>query len=157
MTHGGFAKAHFVAPADVEVVEILTPSNSEVSQANMDGIEQINPPTYPELIPEPQPILPSVNGFLIYRGIDWWIRDPTSEITFTNTCPLDFFVTFIMIKGHTSPRFRELVNSITQLTIKDAFTEIIALGGATDTSVKGLATRDNRLKVLWSQLIYDKD
>ena len=157
VTHDGFAKAHFVAPADVEVVEILTPSNSEVSQANMDGIEQVNPPTYPELIPEPQPILPSVNGFLIYRGIDWWIRDPTSEITFTNTCPLDFFVTFIMIKGHTSPCFRELVNSITQLTIKDAFTEIIALGGATDTSVKGLATRDNRLKVLWSQLIYDKD
>ena len=157
MTHGGFARAHVVDPANVELVEIFTPSNSEVSQANMDGIELVNPPIYPELIPEPQPILPSVNGFLIYRGIDWWIRDPTSEITFTNTCPVDFFITFIMIKGHTSSRFRALVNSITQLTIKDAFTEIIALGGATDTSVKGLATRDNRLKVLWSQLVHDKD
>ena len=156
LTHGGFAKAQ-VDPANVELVEMFTPSNSEMSQANMDGIELVNPPIYPELIPEPQPILPSVNGFLIYRGIDWWIRDPTSEITFTNTCPVDFFITFIMIKGHTSKRFRTLVNSITQLTIKDAFTEIIALGGATDTSVKGLATRDNRLKVLWSQLVYDKD
>ena len=67
MTHGGFARAHVVDPANVELVKIFTPSNSEVSQAIMDGIELVNPPIYPELIPEPQPILPSVNGFLIYR------------------------------------------------------------------------------------------
>ena len=51
-----------------------------------------------------------------------------------------------MIKG--------LVNLMTDVKLKNIFTEIITLGGSRDTSSKGLAARDNKLKSLWAKLIF---
>ena len=108
----------------------------------------------PDLIPKPSPVLPSVNGFLVYRGVDWYIRDATSAIQFTNSCPVDYMITYIMIKGHTSAEFKGLVNLIDDERIKNIFTKIITLGGSRDTSPTGLAARDNKLKSLWATLMF---
>ena len=59
-----------------------------------------------------------------------------------------------MIKGHTSPEFKGLVNLMTDVKLKNIFTEITTLGGSRDTSSKGLAARDNKLKSLWAKLIF---
>ena len=108
----------------------------------------------PDLIPKPSQPLPSVNGFLVYRGIDWYIRDTNSAVQFTNSCPVDYMITFLMIKGHTSAEFKGLVNLIEDDRIREIFTKIIILGGFRDTTRNGLAARDNELKSLWATLMF---
>ena len=135
-----------------EVSFYPSPPASEHSMASPTAL--VRDLQSPDLIHKPTPFLPSIDGFLVYRGIDWYIRDPTSSIQFTNSCPVDYMVTYIMIKGHTSPEFAGLVNLIKDKKIKDIFTKIIILGGFKDNSPKGLAARDNELKTLWVTLMY---
>ena len=145
--------------SDVRFVDTLSneKAKSEVSGPKGRYSSIVIARDLPEYVNEPQPLLPSLDGFLVYRGINWFIKDTTNQIAFTNSCPLDYFVTFIMVRGHTSSRFRTLVNYISYADIKGAFNEIIALGGSTDISVRGLATRDNRLKTIWAQLVYGSE
>ena len=110
----GIEVDHQYGPA-LAVGPLPLSSGSLASQPELPAARVI--PNLPALIPMPVPILPSLNGFLVIPGVDWYIRDTTSAVQFKNTCPIDYMLSYVMIRGHTSPRFRALVDQITHAEI----------------------------------------